>query len=104
MATDAAVAQLRLIVAEPDDAAPYTDSHLKERLDADGNLNTTAFKIWTEKAARAAELVDITEGGSTRKMGDMYEQALGMARHHAGLIVEEPAASRGTRVVKLTRP
>lgn len=105
MASVADIAALRLLIAEPD-VETYTDAMLGAEIDADdGDLNKAAFNIWTQKAARSAELVDISEGGSSRKMGDIYEQALSMAKHFAGLIIGgEPEPLSRTRVHKLTRP
>ena len=72
MATPEQVAALRLLIAESDELN-YTDTVLGDRLDAvTGNGDLVAYQIWTEKAAGAATLVDISEGGSSRKMGDIY--------------------------------
>lgn len=107
MATIQQVSALRLLVAEADDADPYTTAALFARIDAaNDNLDQLAYEIWTEKAASYAGLVDISEGGSSRKSGDMYEQALSMAKVFADRVVtgdSPPGASRGTRVYRLTR-
>lgn len=105
MATEAEIAKLRLLIGEPT-AEVYTDEDLGARLDtAEGDENKAAYGVWTEKAAAAAELVDISEGGSSRKMGDIYEQALDMARFFGGQVSGgvEPDAPRYTRVSKLRR-
>ena len=105
MATEADVTRLRLLIGEPTPEV-YTNADLDDRIDtAAGDLNKVAFDIWTEKAASAAELVDISEGGSSRKMGDIYEQALSMAKHFAGQVSGgvEPDAPRYTRIMKLRR-
>lgn len=106
MATPDEIAAFRLQIAEPDGAEPYTDSQLSARLDADGDTALTAYKIWMEKAAAAAELVDVTEGGSSRKMGDIHEQALAMAKVYQGQITSptEPPTGRRTVVSRLRRP
>lgn len=105
MATAAQISSLRLMIAEPEDAEPYTDAALSARLDADGDSNKTAFNIWTEKAAAWAGLADITEGGSSRKQGDLHEQALNMAKAFAGMITEGAPETGGvTRIKKLRRP
>lgn len=107
MATPEQIAELRLLIAEPDDAPPYTDAFLGALIDANGGeQNKSAFTVWTQKAASAAELVDISEGGSSRKMGDVYEQALSMAKFFGdqtpgGVTPEAPAY---TRIKKLSRP
>ena len=104
MATPAEIAALRLLVNEPDNVEPYTDAALGGRLDAaSGDGNLVAYQIWTEKAATTADLVDISEAGSSRKMGDLHEQALGMAKHFAGLVSGGGPTEGVTRVVRLRR-
>lgn len=105
MATADQIAALRLLIAQPDDAEPYTDAALSARLDADTDINLTAYKIWTEKAAASADLVDTSEGGSSRKMGDLHEQALNMARMFQGQITppNDPNVRR-TVVGRIRRP
>lgn len=105
MATPEQISSLRLLIAESEDAEPYTDAALSARLDADADINKTAFNIWTEKAAAWAGLADITEGGSSRKQGDLHEQALNMARTFSELISDGSPVSGGvTRIKKLRRP
>ena len=107
MATADEIAALRLLVAEPDQET-YTDEDLNERLEAGTSQYTVAFDIWTEKAAAAAGLVDMSEGGSSRKLGDVYEQALGMAdamRERATSATSPPdGTGSGIRIKRLTRP
>jgi hypothetical protein len=104
MATAEQVAALRLLIAEPDDAEPYTDAALSVRLDADADADKTAYNIWSEKAAAWAGLADISEGGSSRKQGDLYEQALSMAGYFKDRIQEgQPIIGGATRVRRLRR-
>lgn len=104
MATPEQVAALRLLIAEPDDAEPYTDAALSLRLDADADSNVTAYSIWTEKAASWAGLADISEGGSSRKQGDLHEQALAMAKYFKGQIEDGAPITGGvTRIRRLRR-
>lgn len=100
MATVEQIAALRLLIAEQINAEPYTDTRLGLRIDAAGDLNTVAAAVWQEKAAKYADLVDISEGGSSRKMGDLHEQALNMVLHFQSMT---PAASGGTRIRRLSR-
>lgn len=87
MATSEQIAQLRRLINQPVNEAPYTDAVLTILIDAqtDGNLNTVAGSIWTEKAATYAELVDVQEGSSRRALGDLYEQAIAMALHYSSV-------------------
>lgn len=107
MATPEQIAQLRLLIAEPDNTAPYDDASLGLRIDAaQGELPPVAYDIWVEKAAAAAQLVDTSEGGSSRKMGDIHEQSLAMASHFKKEIEDgEPQTDGvGVRIRKLRRP
>lgn len=79
MASAEQIAQLRVMINEPTNAPPYTDDLLGAMIDA-SSLNGAAAGIWEAKAASVAHLVDISEGGSSRKMGDIYEQYLSMAK------------------------
>jgi hypothetical protein len=105
VATAADIAALRLLIAELD-GTTYTDEVLAARLTTDVDKNLTAYNIWTEKAAAAATLVDISEGGSSRKMSDVQAQALKMAAYFEGRLPdsESPIADRTIRIRKLTRP
>lgn len=107
MATAEQIAALRRLIAESDEST-YTDQVLSDLIDAsDGNLNTVAYEVWTEKAAAAANLVDVTEGGSSRKMGELHEQALNMAemfRNRALEATTPPTGSTGVRIRRIVRP
>jgi hypothetical protein len=104
MATAAQIAALRLMIAQPDDVAPYTDAVLGAAIDAAGNLDAVAYDIWIQKAASASALVDISEGGSSRKMGDLQEQYLAMAKVYGDrLPTGGTDVGRRTRVSRLTR-
>jgi len=103
MATADQIALLRLKIDQPDNVAPYTDAVLGAAIDAaSGDLDLVAYNTWTNKAATASSLVDISEGGSSRKMGDLQEQYLRMAAQFGG---QSPslASGRGTRVSRLRR-
>lgn len=102
MATAEEIAQLRLLVAEPDPVEPYTDVKLGARIDASDSLERVAYDIWTEKAAATAMLVDVSEGGSSRKMGDLHEQALAMKAEFASRL-DVVHAAHGPRVSRLRR-
>lgn len=107
MATAQQIAALRLLIAEPEDVAPYDDATLNTRL-ATSTEYALAYQIWTEKAASFAGLVDMSEGGSSRKMGDLYEQALSMAEQmrlrSLSPTTTPDGFGRGVRVRRLARP
>lgn len=103
MATPAQIAELRIKINEPTDALPYTDEILGELIDANaGDTNAVAKTIWQGKAAAVAHLVDISEGGSSRKMSDMYKNFLAIA----GTFESEenaPGARRAPTTREITR-
>jgi hypothetical protein len=86
-----------------DEVAPYvySDVTLGVYLDANaGNFTKTAGVIWREKSATYAKAVDITEAGSSRKMSDMFNNALAMAKWYESQntpVVPTVVASTHTR-------
>lgn len=82
MATIAQLTDLRRRISEPDETT-YTDAYLSTRIDAEPDLDALAVLIWEEKASTYAELVDISEAGSSRKNGQLYKNALDMAAYYA---------------------
>lgn len=107
MADIADVKQLRLMVAEPDDTT-YTDAMLGALLDAYAlgtvPLARAARDIWYQKAAGYADLVDISEGGSQRKNGDLHKRAMTMAELYQGQAdIQDNGLMRATRIARLSR-
>jgi hypothetical protein len=107
MATIEDVAQLRLMIGEPDEST-YTDAMLGALLDGYATatipLSRAARDIWYQKAAGYADLVDISEGGSQRKNGDLHKRALTMADLWAGQVTaEDNGDTRATRISRLSR-
>lgn len=103
MATPEEIGSLRLLIAEATDTH-YTDESLSSRIDASSDLNSLAYTIWGEKAARYSALVDITEGGSSRKNSNLQANALTMAKHFAELAASGGQAPvSGTRIKRLKR-
>ena len=101
MATTVTV--LRRLIDEPTTDV-YADAELQARLDAvagDGTL--VARDVWAEKMAAASSLVDISEGGSQRKMSQAYDHAKAMWDHYNELVLlagdgNSPVLRRITRV------
>lgn len=78
--------QLRLYLNDPeptDGTDPeFSTNELQSALDAAGdNPERAAVEGWRWKAAKAAALVDVTEGNASRAMSDMQAQALAMMKH-----------------------
>lgn len=69
----------------------YTDLMLDEYIaEADDDLNLAASRIWRMKASSYAEMVDISEAGSSRKNSDLFKNAQAMADHYEGESEEDP--------------
>lgn len=80
MASAEAIAELREKIG--DDTEPYTypDEVLNALIDqADGDTDQVASGIWRRKAASYAEMVDVSEAGSSRKNSDLFKNATAMA-------------------------
>lgn len=50
-------------------------------LEREGDVNLAAAYFWEVRAGRYHALVDISESGSSRKMSDLYANALKMAAY-----------------------
>lgn len=96
-----ALATLRRYIAEATEAN-YTDVILEELFLENGeDLNVTAADVWRDKAARAAALVDVSEGASTRKMSQVYTQAAKQAEFYGGsTTVAATTRSATTRAIE----
>lgn len=79
MATAEQVNSLRRATAIAADDELYTDSLLGGMID-DLGFETAAATVWREKAALVAGLVDTTESGSSRRLSQLREGYLAMAK------------------------
>lgn len=79
MATTDDVAALRRATNEPDDDT-YSDEVLAALIDAHGFAGA-ASAVWRDKAAATADMVNVTESGSSRSLGDISANALKMAAY-----------------------
>jgi hypothetical protein len=78
------LAQLRRMVDEANDDNGYTDALLLAGAEAyllDGtyNLRGYAASIWEEKATKVAELVRVSESGSSRDMQQVFDHYMALA-------------------------
>lgn len=83
MATNAEIAELRLLVAEPT-SATYSDATLAGIIDTTSSMDEAARDVWVQKAASYTALANISEGGSSRSMGDLHAKALQMVELFQG--------------------
>jgi hypothetical protein len=103
MATAEEIASFRLLIAEPDNTAPYTDETLGAILDAAASTQAAASSVWTQKAASYATLVNVSESGSSRNLGDLHKNALAFAKFFNDAEPDSPTTRVGTRISKLRR-
>ena len=78
MATDAEVLEVSQNVNEASDEI-FGDDYIAGLVDA-GSVTTATLTIWRKKAARFAELVDVTEAGATHAFSDLHKNALDMVK------------------------
>ena len=93
MATAAEISTVRDNVNEPNDAT-FSDEVIEALIDA-GGTDSASAALWRKKAAAFAELVDVSEAGSSRKMSDLYKNALAMASHFDAQAGTEPVPGPG---------
>lgn len=100
------VQQLRDNIDEQDDAAPYTDDQLKLKIADANGVGAASYYIWVNKAAALSTLVDISEGGSTRKNSQAYTAAASMVEHFKGYVPTDTGviAGRTSRTRAIVRP
>jgi len=99
MATTEEIAILRIYIAQPEDIEPYTDAILEAVIDVSDTLRLAAAEIWDSKSASVAHLVDISEGGSSRKMSELYDRYVATAARYRGARADVPLAG-----ITQTRP
>jgi hypothetical protein len=85
MADNDAYLRLRRMTGEVD-LSVYTNTDLDLFLqDAGGDLNVAAALIWGEKASSYADLVNISEAGSSRNNSDLFKHAKEQQAYFSGL-------------------
>lgn len=108
MATADQISRLRVLIDDPAGTTQtYDDTALSALIDqAGGDLDVAASEAWQEKAASYSRLVDVTESGSSRKMGDLYKNALQMSKHYSDKVTAAaaPVSSTRARVRPIVRP
>src|SRR5215510_11960890 len=103
MATADQITQVRLNTNEPD-STTFTDLYISGLVDAfgdPGGVNLASGAIWRQKAATYSELVDVSEAGASRKMSDLFANALKMADFYDGAGADEVAAASGSGRAKV---
>lgn len=73
-----ATSEIEQLKALTDGGNGLTDLQLLDVINREGSVDAAARYIWRVKAAGYASMVDISESGSSRSMGDLYKNALAM--------------------------
>src|SRR5690349_13079809 len=102
MATPAQITELRSLINDTADPFEFDAPTLTVYIDtAGGDVRAAAGVVWQVKASKLAGLVDVTEGSSSRKMSQLYKQALEMAAFYSGgeTTITGSTRSSGTRAI-----
>lgn len=81
MATSEEIAQAKSLVPE----TTLTDEQIGAIIDASKCMNEAVAKLWGQLAGKYSSLVNISEAGSSRSMGDLHKNALAMAKYYTDL-------------------
>lgn len=103
MAEPEEIATLSLLVGGTPD---LPDEQLGPIIDSNaGDLDAAAAVVWEIRAAKYHALVNISESGSSRNMGDLYKNAIAMAQYYRGkkLVDETPVETGVTRTRRIVR-
>lgn len=79
MATQDELDALHRVANIPASDETYTDTLLATYIDSSASIEAAAARIWRERAAVMAGMVDTTESGSSRKLSQLSENALKLA-------------------------
>lgn len=103
MATDDQIRELRALVAEEDPNGEWDDESLGAVFDAASGMNAAASRVWSIKAGRYSRLVDVSESGSSRKLGDLYKNAIAMSRAYGDADLPAEAEASGPVITRMRR-
>lgn len=94
MATAEEIAQVRRNTGELENVEPYTDVFVDSLLTS-LTVNGASLHIWREKAASLAGLTNVSEGSSSRSLGDLHSKALAMVAMYEELVADEGSGPAG---------
>lgn len=106
MATPEDVALVREYINELNEDNGWTDARIATFVDGTTNTAYAAADIWAVKAGTFAGLVNVSESGSSRNLGDLLKQAKEMEAHYRkrGDAIDAPVAvDSGPVIRRLTR-
>lgn len=102
MASESDIQRLKQI-SPPTIVAQYSDEDLGAMIDDQGTVRLAAGLLWEERAVETSELVDITEGSSSRKMQQEFDNAVKMTERYLGSLEDGTPGRRPARVHHITR-
>lgn len=105
MATGEELLTFRDYINESDDTNGWTEGKLTSYLTKYSTLYRAAAAVWSVKASGYAELVNVSESGSSRSLGDLFERAQRMASYYKGLADNEeiPVVPSGPVIQRIRR-
>ena len=86
MASSTEIKELRKLLGEPipdggnEDDTLFTGTELSTYIDDAPDMDRAALEGWRRKAAHFSNLVDVTDGNSTRAMSDLMSHAMDMVK------------------------
>jgi hypothetical protein len=92
--------RLNTNVSEDDDT--FTFAVLSGYVDALGVAGASA-KVWDQKAAIAADLVDVSEAGASERLSQMQAAAVAQADRWRGVVLVESGGTGRAKSHKMTR-
>jgi hypothetical protein len=96
------VRALRQYTNEEAEDSEFTDGQLQDILNSvNGDYNIAAAQVWRIKAGRYADLVNMTEGSSSRQWSNAHKQALEMTTHYEG--ISSDGGSSGGPVARIRK-
>ena len=101
MADAADIIRVRRLINDPEHEE-LTDEDIAAILDGvEGNINAAVAEAWGVKAAHYSTLVNVSESGSTRNLGDLYKNAMAMQSYYSVAGIQVSAGR--TRIGKIVR-
>lgn len=104
MASEADIERLKRIGPQPT-VTEYADEELGALIDEqNGDVRLAAGFLWEERMVETSALVDITEGSSSRKMKQEFDNAVKMTQQYlGGEFSSDPTGRTPATVHKIVR-
>lgn len=100
MATAEQITELRELINDTVAPFQFTAPQLGTFIDTNESLRAAASLVWTVKASKLVGLVDVSEGSSSRKLSQLYQQALAMSTFYSDApSTASRAGKSGTRAI-----